>query len=976
MSPGSEDSSADGDAPRQKSPRTGETFKCPTCSFVTDKLSSLQRHKATHVSDGEAGAEAERLSVSPACQDEMYCKECKIQFSSISTYKGHKEFYCRFRQVGNKEEENLSEYASPGSQSQGNDMTLKLLKSPTLSLESQLLAAKGHIHPALLAANPTLLHSPLFLQEFLMKSPQDVEVTKVLGQGQAVPHSPLSAMKKSLGNEEQPLDLSKSSKESSTEASSPDNNGEASIKTERISSPEQLSPAAKKRKQSDEAAASLPKTPLNIPSLHPSMLLPTQVQYVNKKPIPPLQSVSRCVECNIVFYKHENYLIHKEHYCSGRRNNKDSSSSDSDNQENDNKSTEQVTGQRTAIETSVKPKSDNNPKGVSEAKEDGDPTSEVCFKYFCIPCKIKFSSAGTLKAHKEYYCPHGKSQGASKDVDKDSESSNSEALNGSTYRCDNCKNEFNSARLLKLHICMGDVSPTPLLRCLYCDYVTQTENRLSEHMKVHVPTKAFKCNLCGYRGNTARGMRMHGKMHLENGEEFTDENMIEYEEPPLVPVQRNGVCEKGPVNMEAELIRMKNEPYKRRRSRKSFEKSENMVPFLGQNLLTQICAACGQTFTNVSDFVIHLRMHEIAALEAMKSLKSLSCEHCNDYVADSLTSLLVHMQTKHPEQLPGSSKNDADRLSEGERSNGGQGCNDRSRSCSVESSKTNQSSSSHDPKAGNDLSKTPTNGDSMTPGFIEVKVEKNTSDFESSTQSPRNNDLPANLQSQSCTKSQKTQEDIRSNRPDLKQVSPRHSLENGSPVSREPVQSPRQLISQSIKSEPQSPSSSPDLVNHAKAFRPSSISPTDSMKKFDAKLSPKLTSPDPKTRYLMNIKQEQLSPVAPKKTPPPSPKTPVSPKLPISFGRHSPKLQNIPFLYNPLLAPYQFPPGLPVSLLPGTRFQTSPPAPTSPVEKLSRKYCKHCDINFTYLSSFLTHKKYYCSARNSTEDAESPTATA
>lgn len=31
------------------------------------------------------------------------------------------------------------------------------------------------------------------------------------------------------------------------------------------------------------------------------------------------QGNSRCVECNIVFYKHENYLVHKELYCASRR---------------------------------------------------------------------------------------------------------------------------------------------------------------------------------------------------------------------------------------------------------------------------------------------------------------------------------------------------------------------------------------------------------------------------------------------------------------------------------------------------------------------------------------------------------------------------------------------------------------------------------------------------------------------------------
>ena len=725
------DHSSDSDAPRSKSPAL-EEFRCKLCKFTTNNRNSLQRHQTTHSADTDSGAESERMSVSPACQDEMFCKECKIQFSSYSTYRGHKEFYCRFRLAG-QDKTCDSEMASPGSHAQTmNELTLKMLKSPTASLKSQLLVAKG-LHPALLAATNPLLQSPLFLQELLAKSHQE-EITKALAKAQ---QSPVATVTKPASTEDQPLDLSKSSrKDSDSNRTSSPEKSEPSIKSEPSSPGEHLSPVSKKMRLSEDmpdVPLSGSKTPLNIPTLHPTLLLGSQtVQYVNKKPIPPLQSVSRCVECNIVFYKHENYLIHKEHYCSGRRSNKENTS-DSDNQDGESTGKQDVAA---AKDSGSEPESKLKEVHVeSKVSVTHEPRKDLCYKYFCIPCKIKFSSAGTLKAHKEFYCPHGKDNSEKSEAEE-----NSGQGANSTYHCDNCNNDFTSARLLKLHICMGEVSPAPLLRCLYCDYVTQTENRLSEHMKVHVPTKAFKCNLCGYRGNTARGMRMHGKVHIENGEDFTDENMIEFEEPPLVPIQRNGLNDnKGPVDVETELIRMKNEPYKRRRSRKSFEKSENMVSFLSQNLMTQICAACGQTFSNVSDFVIHLRMHEIAALEAMKSLKSLRCEHCNEYVAESLTGLLVHMQTKHPEQLPGSSRHDSDALSDDERSRSqdilDQG--ERSRPCSVDSTKTNTSVSSQEnrllniPKVHGHRSSV----DGMTPGYIEVKVEKESSDSESESRS-------------------------------------------------------------------------------------------------------------------------------------------------------------------------------------------------------------------------------------------------
>ncbi|XP_053402736.1 zinc finger protein ZFPM2-like [Mercenaria mercenaria] len=1003
----SESNSSDSEESKQKS-KSGELYRCPSCNYTTDRASSLQLHQRTHLAD--AARESERLSVSPLSQDETFCKECKIQFSSVSTYRGHKEFYCQYRLSGEtKNDDNISEMASPGSRESSTELNLKMLKSQHLSLDgkSQILGAKGQLNPALLASNP-ILASPWFLQDFFLKNKQPEGITRSRHKSSSLMTSPASVeISSNHRAEDQPLDLSKS-KSDKDDSNSANDFAVKSVKSEQGSPPAQLSPAAKKMKLNEEKtvdpAVQTSKTPLNIPSLHSSLLLGNQVQYVNKKPIPPLQSVSRCVECNIVFYKHENYLIHKEHYCSGRRGNKDSSSSDSDNGEQEMKDSEATDRSKShaSTETLSKMKSDVTAKSLGDRQQESTPRDEVCYRFYCIPCKIKFSSAGTLKAHKEFYCPHGKDSNensSDKDsFDRDGERSSPNSSDLSTYQCENCKTDFCSARLLKLHICMCEMAPAPLLRCLYCDYVTQTENRLSEHMKVHVPTKAFKCNICGYRGNTARGMRMHGKMHVENGEEFTDDNMIEFEEPPLVPIQKNGVCEKGPVDMETELIRMKNEPYKRRRSRKSFEKSENMVPFLGQNMLTQICAACGQTFGNVSDFVIHLRMHEIAALEAMKNLKSLRCEHCSEYIADSLTSLLIHMQTKHPEQLPGTSKTEHNGQVENERSQSrdSQISNGRSRSSSVESSRTNKTYSSHEKSDSPQKPREWRNGADVTINGNNVKQDPESFDDDNvngNSLDGNNENIPSGYRS----KNKNDLTDIKKSRSsppisqDLRSGDHSVSVKAGSPSSqrlsqtspREPVRSPQLPSPPSlpVKSEPKSP---PYDREQSKSLSPPKIttSPTS-----HEKLSPKLMSPDPKTRYLLsqnafNIKREQTTPPrteTPKKSPPPlSPRTPIaSPKLVVPLGSHSPKHTNIPLLYpQTLLSPYHFPPGIPLSFIPTPGLQTSPPIPSSASEKLGRKYCKHCDINFTYLSSFLTHKKYYCSARTSAEDSESPTATA
>ena len=46
--------------------------------------------------------------------------------------------------------------------------------------------------------------------------------------------------------------------------------------------------------------------------------------------------------------------------------------------------------------------------------------------------------------------------------------------------------------------------------------------------------------------------------------------------------------------------------------------------------------------------------------------------------------------------------------------------------------------------------------------------------------------------------------------------------------------------------------------------------------------------------------------------------------------------------------------------VPVTTATTVPPPP--PLRKAGAKHCKSCDISFTYLSSFIAHKKYYCAS--------------
>jgi hypothetical protein len=144
---------------------------------------------------------------------------------------------------------------------------------------------------------------------------------------------------------------------------------------------------------------------------------------------------------------------------------------------------------------------------------------------------------------------------------------------------------------------------------------------------------------------------MHGKTHTENGEEFTDSHMIEFQEPPLVPIQTNSDIKglpSGPVDVEAEMLRLKNEPYKRRRSRKAYEKVDILVPLDDPSA----CHLCGECFDDRRSLVVHLRIHELASqympggVGGYNTIVPTRCALC-DYATKSYDDMLAHMEVAH-----------------------------------------------------------------------------------------------------------------------------------------------------------------------------------------------------------------------------------------------------------------------------------------------------------------------------------------
>lgn len=112
-------------------------------------------------------------------------------------------------------------------------------------------------------------------------------------------------------------------------------------------------------------------------------------------PAPPQvlvkQGDSKCQECNIVFYKHENYIAHKKHYCSARK----------------------TLEEKTPSPVVPSPPLSASPKETSKSPI-GPSTSKTMYQYICAACGIKFTSYDNLAAHQTYYCPKRNSADAEK----------------------------------------------------------------------------------------------------------------------------------------------------------------------------------------------------------------------------------------------------------------------------------------------------------------------------------------------------------------------------------------------------------------------------------------------------------------------------------------------------------------------------------------------------------------------------------
>ena len=488
---------------------------------------------------------------------EMFCTSCNIQFSSMKTYRGHKEFYCAMRHRSKEMSprgqgsESVEPPASgvPGPMLPAGVPPPGTVLPPGTAFPVQgLLGGSIPMPPAqtpqgMVIATPVV--GPDGLTNVTFNVPTIV-MPPVLGipptnsvqahQGSSPTTNKPAAAAGSAGSAatggELPLDLSKK-KEGDEDSSSPskrsDNSSPAEmkpliVKNERDQEPEDLSTKSSSKSAKSPVASlssSRPSTPGSqagsqrsspaanrleqhaspqlvpgIPGLpHPAMVNPALLAAAMQSQQAQVAafsaqaahlaaaaaaaaSISKCTECNIVFYKHENFIIHKEHYCSGRR--RKNSGKDSDAGHGD--STPMI-GDRPPMDLASPRSSDSSSPIVAlngsaeaiaalsaKAISDVLTVEESLLQYFCHPCKIKFSSHDTLKAHQEYYCPARAAveaqsstgdrglggAGGSRSPAGSSAGSHSGADTPDSegnYPCQYCNNTYPSSRLLKHHFC-------------------------------------------------------------------------------------------------------------------------------------------------------------------------------------------------------------------------------------------------------------------------------------------------------------------------------------------------------------------------------------------------------------------------------------------------------------------------------------------------------------------------------------------
>ncbi|KFM60082.1 Zinc finger protein ush, partial [Stegodyphus mimosarum] len=345
---------------------------------------------------------------------------------------------------------------------------------------------------------------------------------------------PKSPKERSKEDTEKPLDLSFRKRDGDAKPSVGKVATDSVVpSTTLTSTSSSASPSSEENSVPMTPAPALPILPLINPAMDLNIISRAQLQGLDPAAptLPPVlappqmlvkQGTSKCKECNIVFYKHENYLVHKNQYCAARGPKRDSGSPERvKNDESDSMDREE-TATRSSQKSPISSPRLNNLR-TPPAPESNDPSEASSnpthvppvFQYYCVACGIKYTSIDNLRAHQLYYCPK-----------RDMNSTQTLALvpsfprNTHEFKCSKCKNAYPTEDLLKQHPCVVQ------RKCPYCDVYCPTLSAAQRHLVTHTGIKSFKCSLCGYKGHTLRGMRTHIRIHLDKNSSTPEEAYI------------------------------------------------------------------------------------------------------------------------------------------------------------------------------------------------------------------------------------------------------------------------------------------------------------------------------------------------------------------------------------------------------------------------------------------------------------------
>lgn len=517
--------SSDTSSTTSKSPKNSRTYQCKYCSYAYDRKGSLTRHMRLHGSpssptntaDAPPAAAAEDISIPPSAR---YCANCDIQFSSYKTFTVHKQFYCGTRHV-QKAPVSIAPAPPPVP-------TVSIAPTaPEQVLLNQPLFAAISTNPLILVpcsyvpGNGLVPTTGGVLRQDATPSvapaivcPQTVAVAPaalVASGGSMTPAASTSA---------EPCET----KENGSQAKEPSTEGTA---TSVASSTSKASSPCIKQEHVTETPLDLSlrkETKARQSPQNPSSPVPAQQEEASNSSavvvstIDPLlalgeqvlvkQGTSRCRECNIVFYKHENYLAHKRHYCASRQQKLGRLSSPS----GDEGSSSELVSRSPSANASASPVP-ALPDVFGQRSAGVQSPPQPLYQFYCLACGIKFTSLSNLQAHQTYYCPK-------RDVLK-GQVGVAAVKRPTEFSCARCRLSYPTEDALKQHLCSA-----ALRKCPYCDVFCPTQIAAQRHLVTHTGVRAFRCAECGYKGHTLRGMRTHVRMHLEKGTQMQEEALI------------------------------------------------------------------------------------------------------------------------------------------------------------------------------------------------------------------------------------------------------------------------------------------------------------------------------------------------------------------------------------------------------------------------------------------------------------------